>query len=203
MKTKTKKVGLYVRTSTVQHQSTERQIEELKSICKDNNFEIIDIYNDEGISGTKKSRPELDRMMKDIFKKRFDTLMTLELSRLGRSVKNMCEILEHCKSRNVSLFVVNQQIDTNTVVGNFFFNILNSISELEREITRERIISGLENCKRKGIKLGRKTNLTVEKELKVIQMFERKIGINKIKKELGLGYKTVKTIIDTQKKKVS
>ena len=199
---KTKKVGLYVRTSTVQHQSTERQIEELKSICENLNYEIIDIYNDEGISGTKKNRPELDRMMSDIFKKRFEVLMTLELSRLGRSVKNMCEILEHCKSKNVSLYIVNQQIDTSSIVGNFFFNILNSISELEREMLRERIISGLQNCKRKGIKLGRKSNLTVEKELKVIRMFENKIGINTIKRELSLGYKTVKTVINTHQKKV-
>ena len=67
---------------------------------------------------------------------------------------------------------------------------------------RERIISGLQNCKRKGIKLGRKSNLTVEKELKVIRMFENKIGINTIKRELSLGYKTVKTVINTHQKKV-
>ena len=94
-------------------------------------------------------------MMSDIFMKKFQTLMTLELSRLGRSVKNMCEILEHCNSKNVSLYVVNQQIDTSTPMGIFFFNMMNAVSQLEREITRERIISGLANAKRKGKKLGR------------------------------------------------
>lgn len=197
-----RKVGLYARTSTVQNQSTERQIEELKLICKNHDYEIVDIYNDEGISGSKKSRPELDRMMSDVFKRKFDTLMTLELSRLGRSVSNMCEILEQCKSSNVSLFIVNQNIDTDQIIGTLFFNILNSISQFEKDLIRERIISGLENAKRKGVKLGRQSTLNLEKELKVIQMHEKKIGINKIKQELGLGYKTVRKVIDTHKKKM-
>ena len=197
-----RKVGLYARTSTLQNQSTERQIEELKLICKNHDYEIVDIYNDEGISGSKKSRPELDRMMSDVFKRKFDTLMTLELSRLGRSVSNMCEILEQCKSSNVSLFIVNQNIDTDQIIGTLFFNILNSISQFEKDLIRERIISGLENAKRKGIKLGRQSTLNLEKELKVIQMHEKKIGINKIKQELGLGYKTVRKVIDTHKKKM-
>jgi len=197
-----RKVGLYARTSTVQHQSTERQIEELKLICKNHDYEIVDIYNDEGVSGSKKNRPELDRMMSDVFKRKFDTLMTLELSRLGRSVSNMCEILEQCKSSNVSLFIVNQKIDTDQIIGEFFFNVLNSISQFEKDLIRERIMSGLENAKRKGVKLGRQSTLTLEKELKVIQMHQKKIGINKIKQELGLGYKTVRTVIDTHKKKM-
>lgn len=197
-----RKVGLYARTSTVQHQSTERQIEELKLICKNHDYEIVDIYNDEGVSGSKKNRPELDRMMSDVFKRKFDTLMTLELSRLGRSVSNMCEILEQCKSSNVSLFIVNQKIDTDQIIGEFFFNVLNSISQFEKDLIRERIMSGLENAKRKGVKLGRQSTLTLEKELKVIQMHQKKIGINKIKQELGLGYKTVRTVIDTHRKKM-
>ena len=190
-----KKVGLYARTSTVQNQSTERQIEELKLICKNHNYEIVDIYNDEGISGSKKSRPELDRMMSDVFKRKFDTLMTLELSRLGRSVSNMCEILEQCKSSNVSLFIVNQNIDTDQIIGTLFFNILNSISQFEKDLIRERIISGLENAKRKGVKLGRPSNMNEGMIKSVKFMRGQGVSVKKIAKDLKIGVCTVYKVL--------
>lgn len=196
-----KRVGLYARTSTIN--STERQIEELKLICKNHNYEIVDIYNDEGVSGSKKSRPELDRMMSDIFKKRFDTLMTLELSRLGRSVSNMCEILEQCKSSKVSLFIVNQKINTDEIIGEFFFNVLNSISQFEKDLIRERIMSGLENAKRKGVKLGRPTNLNEGMMKSVKFMRGQGVPVKKIAKDLKIGVCTVYKVLNAEVKEVA
>ena len=190
-----KKVGIYVRTSTTNGQSTERQVEELKTICDNYDYEIVDIYNDEGVSGAKKNRPELDRMMSDIFKRRFDTLMTLELSRLGRSVKNMCEILDHCNSAKVSLYVVNQQINTENPMGVFFFNMMNSISQLEREITRERIISGLNNARRKGVKLGRPSNMNEGMIKSVKFMRGQGVSVKNIAKDLKIGVCTVYKVL--------
>lgn len=189
-----KKVGLYARTST-SHQNTERQIEELKLICKNHDYEIVDIYNDEGVSGTKRNRPELDRMMSDIFKRKFDTLMTLELSRLGRSVKNMCEILDKCQSANVNLYIVNQQLQTNTPMGVFFFNMMNAVYQMERELITERIRSGIENARRKGVKLGKRSALTYEKELQIIKLKKQNVGIGKIKKKVGVGQKTIYAVL--------
>ena len=198
-----KRVGLYARTSTLNNQSTERQIEELKLICKNHNYEIVDIYNDEGVSGSKKSRPELDRMMSDIFKRKFDTLMTLELSRLGRSVSNMCEILEQCKSSKVSLFIVNQKINTDEIIGEFFFNVLNSISQFEKDLIRERIMSGLENAKRKGVKLGRPTNLNEGMMKSVKFMRGQGVPVKKIAKDLKIGVCTVYKVLKDEYKEVA
>ena len=198
-----KRVGLYARTSTLKNQSTERQIEELKLICKNHNYEIVDIYNDEGVSGSKKSRPELDRMMSDIFKRKFDTLMTLELSRLGRSVSNMCEILEQCKSSKVSLFIVNQKINTDEIIGEFFFNVLNSISQFEKDLIRERIMSGLENAKRKGVKLGRPTNLNEGMMKSVKFMRGQGVPVKKIAKDLKIGVCTVYKVLKDEYKEVA
>ena len=149
------KVAIYARVSIAKEQSCERQVEELKEVARNHNWEIADIYIDEGISGTKKSRPELDRMLKDALLRKFDVVATLELSRLGRSVKNMCEIADLLKQKNITIFIKNQNIDTSTIVGELFFNIINSIAQYERELLAERIKSGLENARRKGIVSGR------------------------------------------------
>ena len=145
----TKRVCLYARVS---HASGDcvRQLVELKEVAENHGWEIVDEYVDEGISGAKKSRPELDRMLKDAMSRKFEVVATLELSRLGRSVSNMCEIVDLLKSKNIHLFIKNQNVDTSTIVGELFFNIINSVAQYERELIRERILSGLENWKRKN-----------------------------------------------------
>ena len=137
-----KRVGLYCRVST-KDQNYERQLMELREVAENHNWVVVDEYIDEGISAAKKSRPELDRMLKDALSRKFDVVATLELSRLGRSVSNMCEIVDLLKSKNIHLFIKNQNVDTQTIVGEFFFNIINSVAQYERDLIRERVVSGL------------------------------------------------------------
>ena len=192
------KVAIYARVSTTKDQSCERQILELRQIAENHNWKIVDEYVDEGISGAKRNRPELDRMLKDALLRKFDVVATLELSRLGRSVKNMCEIADLLKQKNINLFVKNQNIDTSTIVGELFFNIINSISQYDLQLTRERIISGLENAKRKGVKLGRKTNLNLQTQNKILDMKSKGIGLKKIAKECSVAVKTVRSVLSAQ-----
>ena len=163
----TKKVCMYCRVSTTDKQDVNRQVNELKEVVDNNGWILTDIYIDEGFSRSSSSRPELDRMMRDSFSRRFEMVMTLELSRLGSNLKHMIEVVETLKSRNIHLWIKNQQIDTSSISGMMFFSILTSISNYERELISERVKSGLENCKRKGIKLGRPTNLTDEKRSEI------------------------------------
>ena len=192
------KVALYCRTSTTNDQSCERQILELREIAENHNWKVVGEYVDEGISGAKRNRPELDRMLKDALLRKFDVVATLELSRLGRSVKNMCEIADLLKQKNINLFVKNQNIDTSTIVGELFFNIINSISQYERDLTAERIKSGLENAKRKGKTLGRKTNLNLQTQNKIFDMKSKGIGLKKIAKECAVAVKTVRGVLSAQ-----
>ena len=172
----TKRVAIYARVSTKEQDCT-RQLVELYEVAENHGWKIVDQYVDEGISGSKKSRPELDRMMKDAISRKFEMVATLELSRLGRSVKNMCEIVDLFKSKIIHLFVKNQNLDTSTTVGEFFFNIINSVAQYERDLISERVVSGLNNAKRKGKKLGRKTNLTPTIEQRIRQMKSDNIGL--------------------------
>ncbi|MDG2001037.1 MAG: recombinase family protein, partial [Alphaproteobacteria bacterium] len=130
MNDKTKKrVCLYCRISTNDKgQDINRQVNELREVVNNNGWILTDIYTDEGFSRSTTTRPELDRMMKDSFSKRFDMVMTLELSRLGCNLKHMIEVVETLKQRGVDLWVKNQMIDTSQVGGMLVYNILNSIS---------------------------------------------------------------------------
>jgi len=192
------KVAIYARVSTTKDQSCERQILELRQIAENHNWMIVDEYVDEGISGAKRNRPELDRMLKDALLRKFDVVATLELSRLGRSVKNMCEIADLLKQKNINLFVKNQNIDTSTIVGELFFNIINSISQYERDLTAERIKSGLENAKRKGKTLGRKSNLNFETQKIILNMKSQGIGLKKIAKETKVSVQTIRKLLSAQ-----
>jgi DNA invertase Pin-like site-specific DNA recombinase len=189
-----KRVAIYCRVST-KDQTCERQLIELREVAENHGWNIVDEYVDEGVSGAKKSRPELDRLMQDAMSRKFEMVATLELSRLGRSVSHMCSIVDLLKSKKIDLFIKNQNISTDTIVGEFFFNIINSVSQYERDIIRERIVSGLANAKRKGVVLGRKTNLTPEVEDKIRLMKSKNIGLKKIAAECSVGVKTIRMVL--------
>ena len=189
-----KKVVLYCRVST-KDQNCERQISELKEIAKNHNYHIIDEYIDTGFSGSMKNRPELDRMMKDAFSKKFEMVMTLELSRMGRSTKNLLEIVEKLKEKDINLFIANQQIDTSTPSGSMFFTIASAFATYERDLIRERVISGLQNAKKKGVVLGRKTNLNGMTKNKIIEMKSQNIGLKKIAFETKVSVQSIRKLL--------
>ena len=190
----TKKVVLYCRVST-KDQNCERQITELRQIAKNHNYHIIDEYIDTGFSGSMKNRPELDRMMKDAFSKKFEMVMTLELSRIGRSTKNLLEIVEKLKEKDINLFIANQQIDTSTPSGSMFFTIASAFATYERDLIRERVISGLQNAKKKGVVLGRKTNLNGMTKNKIIAMKSQNIGLKKIAFETKVSVQSIRKLL--------
>ena len=189
-----KRVVIYARVST-NEQNCDRQVAELEQVVKNNNWELVDTYIDKGYSRTTTTRPELDRMMKDAFVRKFDMVITLELSRLGSSLKHMIEIVDKFKEKKIQLFIVNQQIDTSSATGYMFFSIMTSIANYERELISERVKSGLENAKRKGIVLGRKTNLTPEVEEKIIQLKKEGVGYNTLAKRLSVSVKTIRGVL--------
>ena len=109
----------------------------------------------------------------------------------------MSDIADLLKSKNIHLFIKNQNIDTSTSVGEFFFNIISSVAQYELELIRERVISGLENARRKGRILGRPSNLTPNVEKKILEMRSKNIGINKISKACGVGAQTIYKVLRT------
>ena len=194
----TKRVAIYARVST-KEQDCSRQLVELRQVAENHGWTVVEEYDDEGISGSTKSRPAVGRMLKAVISRKFEMVMTIELSRLGRSVANMCEIVELLKSKKIDLFCKNQNISTDTIIGEFSYNIINAVHQYQRDQIRKNVISGLENWKRKNPdkKLGRPSNLTPEVEGKILEMRSRRMGINKISKACGVGAQTIYKVLRT------
>jgi DNA invertase Pin-like site-specific DNA recombinase len=171
---KGKKVAIYVRVSTLD-QSSEGQKHDLKEYAKNRGWEVERVYSDR-ISGVKSSRPALDEMLIDAKKRKFDQLLVWRIDRLGRSVSHLLEVLETLRVLGIEFISLSEAIDTATPTGKMVFTVLAAVAELERSITVERVRMGLENAKRKGVKLGRPAIKTLDaQELSSIRR-ERRSG---------------------------
>ena len=193
-----KRVCVYARVSKTS-QSVERQISELEVVAARNDWEIVDRYIDHGISGSKgrQDRPQLDRMMKDSTKRKFDVVMVWSIDRLGRSLQNLMEILNDLKSKNIDLYMDQQAIDTTTPTGSLMFAMIGAFSEFEREMIRERVVSGLDNARKKGRIGGRPTNLTDEIRSKILELKSAGVTIRKIRNECSVGTATIYKVLRT------
>lgn len=147
---KQKRVAIYCRVST-EEQNVDNQIQELKNIALLQKYMVSGVYSDK-VSGTKDSRPELNRMMFDMRKGLFDAVMIYKLDRLGRSLKHLITICEELHNKHVDLIVTSQGIDTSTATGKLLFNILGSVAEFEKELISERTKLGL----RKAVNVGKR-----------------------------------------------
>jgi DNA invertase Pin-like site-specific DNA recombinase len=116
------------------------------------------IFSDEAQSGRKASRPAFDRMLD--FLRAGDQLVVVRLDRLGRSVKNLIELVERLKDKGVDLVVLDQGIDTSTSAGRFFFHVLAALAEMEADLIRERTMDGLAAARARGNCGGRPKSYT-------------------------------------------
>ena len=133
----------YARVSTVD-QNLDRQKDALCAYGVDRLF-------CEKISGAKKSRPELDRMLSLL--ERGDSVVIESLSRLGRSVKNLSELMEMFNEKGIRLISLKESIDTTSATGRLLFTIISSLAAFERETLIERTNEGLAAARSRG-KLG-------------------------------------------------
>jgi len=192
-----KKVCIYARCSTT-NQDVSHQLLELRQVAQRNNWVIVEEYIDHGISGSKsrEDRPAFDKLLKDAYKRRFDTVMTFEISRIGRSLQGLISTLNELHQFNIDFYFHTQQIDTNTPHGKMIFSILGALAEWERGQIRERIMSGIANAKAKGKKLGRpsKMNDGMRNAVKILR--DKGMGIKAIAKELQVGIGTVYSVLN-------
>lgn len=130
----------YARVSTAD-QCLNRQTDAL------NNYKVDKIFC-EKISGTKKNRPELDKLLSEISSG--DTVVIESLSRLGRSVKNLAELMEFFNDNNIRLVSLKETIDTTSSTGRLLFTIISSLSQFERDVLAERTSEGLKAARARG-----------------------------------------------------
>jgi DNA invertase Pin-like site-specific DNA recombinase len=150
------RVAIYGRVSTDDKgQSPEMQTRELSEFCERRGWEIVDQYVDIGVSGGKDSRPELDRMMRDARRRRFDVVAVSKFDRFARSTSHLLKALDEFKALGIDFVSLTESIDTSTPVGKMVFTILGAVGELERSLIAERVkAGGVKHAKAKGKRLG-------------------------------------------------
>jgi DNA invertase Pin-like site-specific DNA recombinase len=149
---------LYSRVSTLHHgQDPEVQSREIREYCQRRGWPLVGEYVDAGISGAKERRPQLDRLIADAHKRKFEVIVVWKFDRFARSVSHLLRALETFRALGIEFVSLSEQIDTSTPTGKMIFTVLGAVAELERSLVAERVRAGLRNAKAKGKRLGRPT----------------------------------------------
>jgi DNA invertase Pin-like site-specific DNA recombinase len=149
------RVALYARVSTLHNQNPEMQLAELREYGARRGWEIISEYVDEGVSGSRERRPQLDRLMADAHRRKFDLIAVWKIDRFGRSLKHLVNALADLDSLGVAFVSLRDNIDLSTPSGRLMFQIIGAMAEFERSLIQERVRAGLRNAKARGVRLGR------------------------------------------------
>jgi DNA invertase Pin-like site-specific DNA recombinase len=192
-----KRAVLYLRVSTLD-QTTANQERELREVAGRMGCEIVHVYKDHGISGTKgrDKRPAFDRMCRDAAKRQFDMVMAWSVDRLGRSLQDLVSFLSELHAIRIDLFLHQQGLDTTTPAGKAMFQMMGVFAEFERAMIQERVRAGLARARSEGKKLGRPP-IAPELENRIREALDkpgRTEGVRKIASRFGVDPGTVQRI---------
>ena len=151
-----KSCAIYTRVSTT-GQNCEAQEQELREVAARAGWTVVEVYTDHGISGAKgrRDRPALDRLLKDAARRRFDLIAVTAVDRLGRSLPDLLGILGDLHAAGIDLFVRREGLDTTSPSGRAMFGLMGIFAEFERNLIRERVLTGLARARAQGRILGR------------------------------------------------
>src|SRR5258706_13552041 len=151
------RAALYARVSTSDKgQDPEVQLRELREYCQRRGFTITGEYVDIGVSGSKDSRPQLNRLLAAAHRRQCDAVLVWKLDRFGRSMKHLVNSLAEFESLGVAFISLKESLDLTTPAGRLMFGIISAMAEFERDLIRERVRAGISNRRAKGFRVGRK-----------------------------------------------
>lgn len=178
------KIG-YARVST-KDQNLDMQIDALKSHgCEK-------IYREKK-SGSGQKRDDYDKMLLDL--RPGDTLVVWKLDRLGRSLKQLVNVVDNFKLNGIHLKSINDQIDTSSPTGQLIFHLFAALADFEKELIRERTQAGLKSARARGRKGGRPKGISEEAKTKALAAEtlykEGKLTVNDMARNLGISKTTL------------
>ncbi len=188
-----KRTALYLRCSTTD-QHTETQELDLRQLASQRGFEIVEVYSDYA-SGAKNSRPQLDRMMADARKGKFDVVLVWACDRLARSVTHFLETIDEFNRLNVEFVSFREQLETGGPLGRAVVVIISAIAELERSLIIERVRAGLRRARLEGRRLGRPP-LSLDRDA-VLRDRSRGMSIRQLAKQHGIAETSVRRLLKT------
>jgi DNA invertase Pin-like site-specific DNA recombinase len=183
------RTALYARVST-KDQSCDMQLRDLRTYCAARNFDVRHEYVDNAQSGAKDSRPELNELMADARKRKFDAILVWRFDRFARSTKHLLLALEEFRALGIQFISYQENIDTSSPLGQAMFTIVGAVAQLERDLIRERVSAGIRNARACGKQLGRPRRIVNRDEISRLR--SEGASLRQIAEKLGVGYGTVR-----------
>ena len=173
---------------------------------KDQNLQMqIDALNQKGveriyeekITGIRSDREQLNEALKII--RNGDTFVVWKLDRLGRTAKQLIDLVEDFQKNGINFISVQENIDTTTALGRFMFNMLCAIAQMERDVIVERTMRGLESARARG-RVGGRPPVSNDKIKAALTMYDScNHSIDEILQATGISKKTLYNYIDKRK----
>jgi DNA invertase Pin-like site-specific DNA recombinase len=184
------RVAIYARVSTLNSQHPEMQLAELREHASRHGWEVTCEYVDEGVSGSKESRPALNRLMTDAHRRRFDAVLVWKIDRFGRSLKHLVNALADLDAYGVAFISLRDNLDLTTPTGRLMFQVVGAMAEFEKALIQERVKCGLKNARANGQQLGRPRRVVSNDQL--LRLKAQGASLREIATKLGIGYGTVR-----------
>lgn len=171
----------YARVST-EAQNLDRQLDALRKYG-------VDVIYNEKMTGTKKDRPELTKLLERITKG--DTVVIESLSRLGRSTKDLIELTELFKGKGVRLVSLKESIDTDSSTGKLLFTLMSAIAQFERDTIADRTREGLRSARARG-RTGGRPKANSDSIKKAVKLYNtRQYSVKEIEELTGVKKSTL------------
>ncbi len=184
------RAAIYARVSTTD-QDPSLQLDELGHYADARRLQVVGTYVDQGVSGARSQRAQLDALMGAARRREFDALLVWRLDRLARSVRHLTTVAGELEALGIDLIVPGQAIDTSTPTGRLLFNVLGAIAEFERDLIRDRVVAGMRAAQRRGKAVGRPQRLTGDQRERIVRLRHSGRSLRDIASLLGVSKSTV------------
>ena len=178
------RAAIYARVSTGE-QTPENQLLRLREVAERAGWEVACEYV-ETVSGASRRRPGLERMMKDAARRRFDVVMAWDVSRLGRSLRDLVDLFETLRALGCDLYLDRQGFDTTTPAGRMQMQMCAVFAEFERAMIVERTRAGMARARAAGKQIGRAPASEALKDA-IRSLRADGMGMDRIARELRCG----------------
>ena len=182
------RVARYLRVSKAE-QDPALQDDETADVIAKRGWKLADTYIDHGISGTREKRPALDRLLRDVRRRRVDVVLVWKADRLFRSLKAMVTTLDEWGALGIGFVSATEAFDTTTPQGKLLLHLTSAFAEFERNLIVERTKAGIAAARRRGVHVGRPRARLDDAHLRELRA--EGVSVRKVAEMLGTSVSTV------------
>lgn len=198
-----KRVAFYLRVST-DGQTLENQLKELNLLAELEQWQDVEVFQDEGISGSlgREARPGFNELLHRAERRHFDVVAAWSLDRLGREPKDVFELTALASKKGFTIYLHKDRIDTSTAAGELFFTVMAGLAKFERRRIQERVRAGLERAKAEGKVLGRPIKIDSKRITEIRALKGSGKTVREIASALGIGVGSVGRVVASTQQNV-